>query len=202
MTTPYPNNPYGGGPWPPQPPYGPPPVPPQQPYGPPPVPPPYAAAPPQPGPWMPPAGAWWGPPPPVPPRRRKQVWLYAVLAVVVITVASAVAAIAAYDHYQNSDPARIKALIGAFSDSVSRGNPQEIATLMCREEAEPYLDAAADPGGELANAPKPKFRIGDIVVHGDAASATLIFRDDQTQTMYFRKNAGKWTVCAPAKDQM
>lgn len=174
MTTPYHGNPQGGAPWPP---------------------PPH-------GPWMPPPSGWWPPPPPVRPRRRKQAWLYAVLAVIVIAVAGGVAAIATYEHYQNSDPVKIKALIGAFSDSVSKGNPHEIARLMCREEAEPYLDAVADPGGEPANAPKPRFKIGDVVVHGDAAAATLIFEDHETQTMYFRKNDGAWTVCAPAKDQM
>lgn len=192
MTTPNHGNPPGGASWPPQPPYGPPPLP--QPI--------YGAPTPQPGPWAPPAGGWWGPPPPAPPRRRRNGWLYAALAVIVIAVGGGIATIAAYHHYHNSDSTKIKALINAFSESVSKGNPQEIAGLMCREEAEPYLDSVADPGGEVANADKPKFKIGGVVVRGNAASANLLFQDNHSQTMYFRKEEGRWTVCAPAKDQL
>ncbi|OBH01573.1 hypothetical protein [Mycobacterium sp. E3247] len=138
----------------------------------------------------------------MPPHRRNQGWLYAVLAVIAVAVGVGVASVTAYAHYRNSDPVKIKALIVAFSDSVNEGNPQKIASFMCREEAEPHLDSAVDPGGEPAQAPRPKFRIGDVVVHGNAASAALTFQDNQTQTMYFRREDGRWTVCAPAKDQL
>jgi hypothetical protein len=63
---------------------------------------------------------------------------------------------------------------------------------MCREESAPYLDSVADPEGEVANPQKPKFTVGGVVVHGNAASATLTFPDHKTQTMYFRKEDGKW----------
>lgn len=119
-----------------------------------------------------------------------------------MVVVTGIAAIALYEHHKNSDPSKIKALISAFSDTVNGGNPEKIASLMCREEAEPYLGAAADAEGEAANPQKPAFRIGDVVVRGNAASATLLFQDNRTQTMYFRKENGAWTVCAPAKDQL
>src|SRR5574337_259366 len=181
MTNPY----YGypqGAPWGPSPP-------PPPPYGPPP-----------PGRWIPP-GSGWGPPASAMPRRRTRGWLLATVALFLMTVTAA-GAIIAYQHHKNSDPSKIKVLLSVFSETVSQGDPQKIARFICREESEPYLDSVAAPQGDVANPQKPMFKVGGVVVHGNAASATLIFQNNQTQTMYFRKEDGKWTVCAPAKDQL
>ena len=146
------------------------------------------------GPW-PPYG-----PPPAPPRRGGRRWVIVAVAVVVLSVAGGATGYVLY--HQNSDPTKIEALINDFSDAVTNGNPQTIAGFMCREEAQTYLDAVEEFGGELANPQNPAFEIGDITVRGDAASAVLKFQGSEGQTIYFRKEDGTWTVCAPAQSQM
>ncbi len=146
------------------------------------------------GPWLP------GPPASPPPRRRS--WLIAVVAVVVLGIAGGATAFALYNQSKNTEPSKIKGLVNDFAQAVGEGNPQTIAGFMCAEEAGPFLDTVEDPGGEAAGATTPPFEIVDITVKADVASATLSFPGSETQTMYFRKENGKWTVCAPAKDQM
>lgn len=133
-----------------------------------------------------------------PPRRG---WLIALIAAVVLAIAGSASGYAFYEQQKNREPAKIKALISDFAHAVGGGDPQTIAGLMCKQEAESFLENAEDVDG-AADSATPAFEIGDVTVHGDVASATLKFKDREPQTLYFRKESGKWTVCAPAKDQM
>ncbi|BEK97811.1 hypothetical protein NS14008_26365 [Nocardia seriolae] len=56
-------------------------------------------------------------------------------------------------------------------------------------------------GGNAA-IPKPTYRISDMKVRGDVASARLEFEPDGSQQMYFRRESGRWRVCAPAESQL
>jgi hypothetical protein len=153
------------------------------------------------GPWPPPPP--YGPPVPVQPAtRRRSGWVLAAVVVVVVAVAGGATAFVVYTQLKDSEPRKIEALINNFSAAVSSGNPQTIASFMCAEEAAPFLDFVEDPGTEAPIADQRPFEIGEITVRGDAASAVLKFPGSESQTMYFRKEDGEWTVCAPAKAQM
>jgi hypothetical protein len=107
-----------------------------------------------------------------------------------------------YVVHRNSDPVKIRSLVGDFSIAVYGGDPRQIARYMCAEGAQSFLDAIEDPDTPAAPETPPKFDVSDIQVKGDVASAKLTFKPTGLQTMYFRKEAGKWTVCAAAEDQM
>lgn len=153
----------------------------------------------------PPQGYWptqaYGPPP-APPRPRRRIWLFAVVAVVVLGAAGGAAAWALLAQHADVEPSKIRALMDDFSKAAASGNPQAMANLMCAEEAGPFLDTVEYPQGDVGPAENPAFDIGDITVKGDVASATLNFKGSESQQLYFRKENGKWTVCAPAKNQM
>ena len=139
--------------------------------------------------------------PQAPPRPRGRIWLFVVIAVIVLGCAGGATAWVIYQQRQDAEPAKIRALIDDFSKAVNKGSPQAMAGFMCAEEAGPFLDTVEDLGGEVAAPENPAFEVGDITVKGDVASATLNFKGSESQQLYFRKENGKWTVCAPAKNQ-
>jgi hypothetical protein len=128
--------------------------------------------------------------------------LIAVVAVVVLGAAGGATAWALLAQNADVEPAKIRALIGDFSKATANGNPRAMASFMCAEEAGPFLDTVEDPQGDVGASENPAFDIGDITVKGDVASATLNFKGSESQQLYLRKENGKWTVCAPAKNQM
>jgi ketosteroid isomerase-like protein len=109
-----------------------------------------------------------------------------------------------YVVHRNSAPVKVRHLIDDFSAAVNIGNPRDMATFMCAEEAQSFLDTVENPEGPELVPYKLSYKVSDVDVHvhGDAASATLTCKPTGTQTMYFRGEGGKWTVCAPARDQM
>jgi hypothetical protein len=128
--------------------------------------------------------------------------LIAAVAVVVLGVAGGATAWVLLAQYKDIEPAKIRALTDDFAKAVATGNPQKIAGYMCADEAEPYLENAEIQDGDAEGPKDSGFEIGDITVKGDVASATLKFRESESQQLYFRKENGKWTVCEPAKNQM
>jgi hypothetical protein len=125
-----------------------------------------------------------------------------VVAVVVLGVAGGATAWVLLAQNADIEPAKIRALTNDFAKAVATGNPQNIASMMCADEAQPYLDRVEPPEGDTDAPADPGFEIGDVDVKGDAAAATLNFKGGGSQQLYFRKENGKWTVCDPAKGQM
>jgi hypothetical protein len=130
------------------------------------------------------------------------MWLIPLVGVVVLGIAGGATAWVLFAQNADVEPGKIRALTDDFAKAVATGNPQNIATMMCQEEAEPYLEQVEQPDGEAQASDDPGFEIGDVKVKGDAAEATLNFKSGGSQQMYYRKENGKWTVCEPAKDQM
>jgi hypothetical protein len=137
-----------------------------------------------------------------PPRgtKSKALWLSVIAGAVAVVIA--VMATGLYVVHRNSDPVKIRSLVGDFSVAVYGGDPRQMARYMCAEGAQSFLDTIEDPDTPAALETPPPFDVSDIEVKGDVASAKLTFERTGVQTMYFRKEAGKWTVCAAAEDQM
>jgi hypothetical protein len=154
------------------------------------------------GPWqVPPYGPYPPAQPPGPPRRRRKLlWLSAIAVVVALVVAAGFAV--AYAVHRNSDPVKIRALLGDFSAAVYGGTPRDVATFLCAEESQSYLDTIEEPDTRVAPEDPPAYSVSDIHVEGDVGSATVTFEPEGTKTLYFRKEGNKWTVCAAAEGQV
>ncbi|MCX4094998.1 contact-dependent growth inhibition system immunity protein [Nocardia sp. alder85J] len=95
-------------------------------------------------------------------------------------------------------------LITEFRFAVERGRPREMAALMCDEEAQQFLDNVSDPDSEgYAEPPgEPTFEVSSVRVLGNLALARIIHAPDRTTTLFFRHEAGRWTVCADAVEDL
>ena len=166
---------------------------------------PYGVAPYAPGPPSQPPGPWMSPPQPPPPKKRRRMLWGSVIAVAIVLIGGGATAAVLYirdQNEKNSDPRKIESLVSDFSDAVNNGDTGRIAGLMCSEEAKTFQDAVGQVSGAPDNQQKSKYEVRDVTVHGNAASAKIVFTGSREQMMYFRKESGKWTVCAPAKGQM
>ncbi|MFE9575269.1 contact-dependent growth inhibition system immunity protein [Nocardia sp. NPDC006044] len=73
---------------------------------------------------------------------------------------------------------------------------------MCADEAEQFLDAVSYPhdvghaDGESIDA--PDFELSGIRVFGDIALARITHTSGRFATLFFRRETGRWTVCADA----
>jgi hypothetical protein len=110
----------------------------------------------------------------------------------------------------NGDNEQIQLVVGKFAVAVSVADPVQIADLLCQEEAATFMDSDAyDPANYVPPAkPEVSFQTfpfvttSDIRVVGSAASARVTRTDKSTTMLYFRKENGRWNVCAPAADQL
>jgi hypothetical protein len=128
------------------------------------------------------------------------MWLSAIAVVVALVVAAGFTV--AYAVHRNSDPVKIRALLGDFSAAVYGGKPRDVAKFLCAEEAQGYLDTIEEPDTPAGTEKPPAYSVSDIQVKGDVASATVTFESDGTKTIYLRKEDNKWTVCASAEAQL
>src|ERR1700737_3589841 len=145
-----------------------------------------------------PLGPWISPTQPPPPKKRRRLLWGSIIVLVIALIGAGATAAVLYIQNQNeknSDPRKIEALVGDFSDAVTSGDAGRIAGLMCDEEAKAFQDAIEKTDGAPDNQTKLEYQVRDVTVHGDAASAKIAFKDSREQAMYFRKENGKWTVC-------
>ena len=130
-----------------------------------------------------------------PPRmwRRGPVMVGAVALTLAVLVAAATIALMR----DKDDGSQIRDLIQKFATSVE-ADPVEAAAMLCQEERE-IFEQEIDPDLRLPEAPlKPKISVSRVRVEGDMASATVKPASGPSRRMYFRKEKGIWTVCAPA----
>ncbi|MFC9432395.1 contact-dependent growth inhibition system immunity protein [Nocardia sp. NPDC057030] len=103
------------------------------------------------------------------------------------------------------DESLILELIKQFRASVERGIPREMAALMCAAEAEQFVDSLSDPDFDLPIVePIGALALGvsDVHVFGDIAFAQLTHSPHNVTTLFFRHEAGRWTVCADAGEDL
>jgi hypothetical protein len=101
------------------------------------------------------------------------------------------------------DETAIRHLVQEFSNAVERCVPREMAALMCADEAEGFLDRVADPDADGA-AVDEVITLGfrEVRVFGDLAVARFTRSSANVQTLYLRRESGRWTVCADAEDEL
>jgi hypothetical protein len=102
------------------------------------------------------------------------------------------------------DEQRIVTAVMDFAVAVERGVPREMASLMCEEEARDFLDSVADPDVEepVVVEDMAPVRIAAVRVFGDRALVRFRRRTDEVRTLYCRREADRWTVCANAEDDL
>ena len=111
---------------------------------------------------------------------------------------------------RDSDEAEIRQLVRDFAAATDYTDTRTIVSLLCTEEAEGITESGSyDPDDPDRMGPvampedwrPPPVETSEVRVVGDVASA-LVRRDERSFTLYFRREGGHWTVCAPAADQM
>ncbi|MBO9556209.1 hypothetical protein [Cellulomonas sp.] len=137
------------------------------------------------------------------PRRRRAIVVVAVAVGVLVVVGAVVARVlVARSH---SDEARIRTLVSQFAVVVDDEDQAGILALMCTEEAADITDDDDyDPSRPPPVDPPPHrpVRVSDVHVVGEVASAHITRPDQPGATLWFRKEDGRWTVCAHAQDDL
>ncbi|MEU7631136.1 contact-dependent growth inhibition system immunity protein [Nocardia sp. NPDC049220] len=102
------------------------------------------------------------------------------------------------------DESLIVELINKFWVAVERAVPREIAALMCADEAEQFLDNVSDPDCDNAVKPtgEPAFEVSGIRLFGDIALARITHSPGNVAILFFRHEAGRWTVCADVDEDL
>jgi hypothetical protein len=151
---------------------------------------------------MPPYGyAPTGQPPAqrVPKRRRKGLIIGGSAAGMATLVVAAI--LAWFLLGSNGEEDQIRALMGNFNAAVESGDVDAVATYLCADEAATFKGLHIDVPATAPPAPQQHAQVGlsDIQIKGQLASATLTATGKQTTTLYFRKEAEAWKMCAGAQ---
>jgi hypothetical protein len=150
-----------------------------------------------------------GPPASQPPATRRLAgsmrwWVLGAAAAGLVLVVLAGVVVWVVVARTNSDEAKIQRLVGDFATAVDRDDQDKLLNLLCAEEARAITeDDDYDPannGGPITDSRKIPVKATDIRVTGDTASARITRPSQPATTLYFRKEAGRWKVCAPAGD--
>jgi hypothetical protein len=132
-------------------------------------------------------------------RRRRTRWLVAgglglvLVAAVVVTVVLL--------NRGPSDEARIQDVVDRFATAVENGDQATMLQAMCAEEAEDITDDDdydPDIGAGSADRSTVHVEVAQVTVTGDTAKAQVSTEGRQPATLYFRKDADGWKVCASA----
>lgn len=108
---------------------------------------------------------------------------------------------------RSDDEGEIRSTVEKFALATDRGDQDAILGLVCEQEAAEIRDSeyfhedrAGDYDTSVSEAP---VTTSDITVTGDTAHATVSRpAGGEPATLYFRKEAGAWKVCAPAGDPL
>jgi len=104
----------------------------------------------------------------------------------------------------NDDAEALTSLLHAFTLATDRGATQEMAALMCTDEAKRFLDGVADPDDEgIEDAASTPIELLGIGVFGDRAWIRFTrpyFRKPDVVTC--RKECGRWTMCEDVREEL
>jgi hypothetical protein len=157
---------------------------------------------------VPPSAQPPGPPPAdEPPAARPSMssrrrWLIVSAAVVAVLIVAGLVLFLTVGR-GDSEQAKVREVVDEFAVAVDQADRGTIIKLLCTEEAGELAEDDDDPapdGGPAAAGAKASVEVSDIRVTGDVASARVKRPSQAATTLYFRKEAGVWKVCAPAGD--
>ncbi|MFD5465042.1 hypothetical protein ACFWIQ_19765 [Kitasatospora sp. NPDC127059] len=151
-------------------------------------------------PFWPPAPAG---PPEIPRSAPRKRWPYLLGAAVLLLAAAGIVGYVTTDRAP-SEPDRVRQLVGRFATAVDRGDVAGSVGMLCPEEAGDMADSDLPSDGVSPSADEqqpaasgPPVEVSDVRIEGDVASAHVT-RPGVDTTIYLRKEAGAWSVCAPA----
>lgn len=100
-----------------------------------------------------------------------------------------------------TDEQLIGTLVDDFVVAMERGVPREIATFLCTDEAEAFLDHVADPDeyDPVDVTEVEPATIHAIDVFGDIAVVRLNRITDEVKSLYCRREGARWTCCEHAE---
>ncbi|MEU4120529.1 hypothetical protein AB0F71_39315 [Kitasatospora sp. NPDC028055] len=103
---------------------------------------------------------------------------------------------------------RVRQVVARFATTVDQGDVAGTLRMLCTEEAGEMADDDLPSGGgsPSADGPEPAasgppVEISEVSVHGDVASAHVT-RPGVDTTIYLRKEAGVWSLCASAAERL
>ncbi|MBD0692142.1 hypothetical protein [Streptomyces sp. CBMA123] len=142
-------------------------------------------------------------PPEIPRRVPRKRWPYLLGVAVLLLVAAGVVGYVEKDRAPG-EPDRVRQVADRFAGAVDRGDVAASVGMLCAEEAGDLADDGL-PSGEASpsadeqqpGASGPPVEISDVRIQGDVASVHVT-RPGVDTTLYLRKEAGVWSVCAPA----
>lgn len=136
---------------------------------------------------------------------RTGTWKWVLLGGSLIVVVAAVAATAVFLLTRDRDETKIRALIGDFAAAIDTADQTKTAGYLCAEETQTYLDTTdrRTEGPQVVPSHRQQFTVSEVKVSGDVAAAVITFSPSATDDrLYFRKESGRWKVCAPAESQI
>ena len=144
-----------------------------------------------------------GPEPHATSPQKRAALIAAAAGVVVLAVAGVVAS----RIVRKSDGARIARLVTNFTTAVDTHDQATTLSLLCKDEAAGLADNDDYPPGEDAGPSttqhvKSAVKTSGIRIVGNVASARFKRPSNASGTLYFRREGGHWTVCAPAAGQL
>jgi len=135
-----------------------------------------------------------------PPRKAKRRTFIAFGATLVVLAAGGSGL---YFALRGGDEADIRMVVDRFVTAVDTGDSAEIVALLCPEEAAGISEnddvAAIDPSDQLAAPITHPREITDVEVVGDIASTRVSRPNQDSFTLYLRRDGEAWKVCADAK---
>lgn len=137
--------------------------------------------------------------PQAPKRRRKGLLIGGVAAAATATLV--VAGILAWFLLgANGEEDQIRAAMGSFNTAVENGDVDAVASHLCAQEAAAFKGLHI-PVPPASGAPQPNTQVGlsNIQIKGQLAAATLTAAGKPDTTLYFRKEADNWKLCASAQ---
>jgi hypothetical protein len=102
------------------------------------------------------------------------------------------------------DERRVVTTVREFAAATERGVPREMASFMCADEAQRFLDTVGDPDNQdpMVVDEFVPVAIRSVRVFGDCAVVRFTRSSDEVRTLYCRLEDGRWTVCADAEDDL
>lgn len=138
-------------------------------------------------------------------RSSQRWWIIGAAGVLVLAVVAAGAFIVVRSARANSDEARIRRLVADFALATERVDQAWVLRLLCTEEAEEVQESdgyAPTRDGEYdTSVTEAPVTTSDIKVTQDTAQARISRPGQESSTLFFRKENGSWTVCAPVGDE-
>lgn len=130
----------------------------------------------------------------------------AVIGAIVATTILAAGGVGAYlvvDLGGGDDEAEIRQLVDQFALAVDAEDLATVTELLCEEEVAALVDDGDyDPDVQRVEVdPDTNYEVTDVRVADDVASAHFARPPDSGDTLYFRREAGSWSVCAPAASE-